>query len=234
MRRLTPALSSLSTGSTDKTNFLDVLPVWWQLTSVAEWGGGAKTWPFWSSMDTLMDFPCGSVVKNLPTVHETQKMWVGSLDWDDPLEEEMTTTPVFLPGKSQGQRSLAGYSHGIAKSWTWLTDWAHTHRDTNRQVFLQSSFPGGQGFVGCVEQLDFFLCPVLLPPHSLIPSKHLTLYLSLFKVCFWRTSPVAASLSVWSSCLSFPHLLKQWSENLWFYSSCLAAVMSHSLWPHGL
>ena len=115
-----------------------------------------------------------------------------------------------------------------------LTDWAHMHRDTNRQVFLQSSFPGGQGFVGCVEQLDFFLCPVLLPPHSLIPSKHLTLYLSLFKVCFWRTSPVAASLSIWSSCLSFPHLLKQWSENLWFYSSCLAAVISHSLWPHGL
>ena len=27
-----------------------------------------------------------------------------------PLEVEMATTPVFLPGESQGQRSLAGYS----------------------------------------------------------------------------------------------------------------------------
>ena len=28
----------------------------------------------------------------------------------DPLEEGMATTPVFLPGESQGQRSLVGYS----------------------------------------------------------------------------------------------------------------------------
>ena len=28
----------------------------------------------------------------------------------DPLEEEMATTPVFLPGKSHGQRSLVDYS----------------------------------------------------------------------------------------------------------------------------
>ena len=30
-----------------------------------------------------------------------------SLGQEDPLEEEIPTTPVFLPGKSQGQRSLA-------------------------------------------------------------------------------------------------------------------------------
>ena len=29
---------------------------------------------------------------------------------DDPLEEDTAPTPVFLPGKSHGQRSLAGYS----------------------------------------------------------------------------------------------------------------------------
>ena len=188
--------------------------------------------PAW--MDTLMDFPCGSVVKNLPAMHETPEMWVGSLDQEDPCRRKLQPTPVFLPLKSQGQKSLVGYSHGITKSWTRLSDWAHTHRDTNRQVSLQSCFLGGQGFVGCVEQLDFFLCPVLLPPYSLIPSKHLTLYLFLFKVCFWRPSPVATSLPIWSSYLSFPHSLKQWRENLWFCSSCLAVIISHSLWPHGL
>ena len=39
--------------------------------------------------------------------HDTQ---VRSLGWEDPLEEGMQLTPVFLPGKSHGQRSLVGYS----------------------------------------------------------------------------------------------------------------------------
>ena len=32
------------------------------------------------------------------------------LGWEDPLEKEMATTPVFLTEKPHGQRSLAGYS----------------------------------------------------------------------------------------------------------------------------
>ena len=28
-----------------------------------------------------------------------QETWVQSLGWEDPLEEGMTTTPVFLPGE---------------------------------------------------------------------------------------------------------------------------------------
>ena len=43
-------------------------------------------------------------------MQETQETWVGSLGGEDPLEEEMATTPVFLPGKPHGQRSLVGYS----------------------------------------------------------------------------------------------------------------------------
>ena len=49
-------------------------------------------------------FPGGLEVKNLPVKH----MWVQSLGREDPLAEEMGA-PVFLPGKSHGQRSLAGY-----------------------------------------------------------------------------------------------------------------------------
>ena len=37
-------------------------------------------------------------------------MWVPSLGQEDPLEEGMPTSPVFLSGKSHGQKSLAGYS----------------------------------------------------------------------------------------------------------------------------
>jgi len=39
-----------------------------------------------------------------------EEMWVPSLDQEEPMENEMATHLVFLPGKSQGQRSLAGYS----------------------------------------------------------------------------------------------------------------------------
>ena len=33
-------------------------------------------------------------------------MWVRSLGQEDPLEEEIALTPVFLPGEFCGQRSL--------------------------------------------------------------------------------------------------------------------------------
>ena len=42
-------------------------------------------------------------VKNLLAIWET---WVQSLGWEVPLEKEMVTTSVFLPEKSQGQKSL--------------------------------------------------------------------------------------------------------------------------------
>ena len=37
-------------------------------------------------------------------------MRVLSLDQEDPLEKEMQPSPVFLPGKSRGEKSLVGYS----------------------------------------------------------------------------------------------------------------------------
>ena len=43
--------------------------------------------------------------------------WVGKIPW----RRNWQPTPVFLPGKSHGQRSLAGYSpYDRAKSWMWL------------------------------------------------------------------------------------------------------------------
>ena len=57
-------------------------------------------------MSTL-GFPGGSVVKNLPTMQETQVRFLGQ---EDLLETGIEPTPIFLPGESPGQRSLAGYS----------------------------------------------------------------------------------------------------------------------------
>ena len=47
------------------------------------------------------------MVKNLPAIQQTL---VRALGGEYPLKKERQPTPVFLPGKSYGQRSLVGYS----------------------------------------------------------------------------------------------------------------------------
>ena len=50
-----------------------------------------------------------------------QETWIWSLGREDSLEKETATTPVFLPGESHGQRSLARYSawgcKGVGHDW---------------------------------------------------------------------------------------------------------------------
>ena len=62
-------------------------------------------------------------VKCLPAMQET---WVQSLGQEDPLEKETATTPVLLPGKSRGQRSLVDYSPWDRKE-SDTTEWLHFH-----------------------------------------------------------------------------------------------------------
>ena len=45
--------------------------------------------------------------------------WVGKIPW----RRKWPPTPVFLPGESHGQRSLAGLVYGVAKSQTGLSDY---------------------------------------------------------------------------------------------------------------
>ena len=64
-------------------------------------------------------FPGGSAVKNSPAMQGTQVYpWVKKIPW----RRKWQPTPVFLSGKSHGQRSLAGYSPWGHKSWTLLSD----------------------------------------------------------------------------------------------------------------
>ena len=43
-------------------------------------------------------------------MQETLETQVQALGQEDPLEKDLTASPKFLPVKSHGQRSLAGYS----------------------------------------------------------------------------------------------------------------------------
>ena len=61
--------------------------------------------PYWASL-------VAQTVKRLPTTQET---WVQSLGQEDPWRRKWQPTPVFLPGKSHGRRSLEGYSMGLQR-----------------------------------------------------------------------------------------------------------------------
>ena len=71
------------------------------------------------------------MVKNLPAMQETQ-VWF--LCQEDPPKKQMAihSTPISLPRKSHGQRSLVGYSPWACREsdmteHVWLSNWAHTH-----------------------------------------------------------------------------------------------------------
>ena len=56
-------------------------------------------------------------------MQETQfDPWVGKIPW----RRKWQPTPVFLPGKSHGQRSLAGYS-----------SWGHKESDMTEHACIQ-------------------------------------------------------------------------------------------------
>ena len=57
-----------------------------------------------------------------------QETWVPSLGQKDPLEEKMATCSSILPGKSHGQRSLAGYSR-----------WGHKESDMTERLTMSMS-----------------------------------------------------------------------------------------------
>ena len=70
-------------------------------------------------------FPGGSVVKNLPvTGADADSIWVKKIPWIRTLEP----TPVFLPGKSPGERSLVGYR-----------PWGHKELNTTKQLKTTAS-----------------------------------------------------------------------------------------------
>ena len=77
-------------------------------------------------------FPSDSMVKNLPAMQQ-RRVW--SLGGEDSWRRKWQATPVFLPGKSHGEKSLAGYSSwGLQKSQRRLSYWTTTLVLTGQQM----------------------------------------------------------------------------------------------------
>ena len=79
------------------------------------------------------------MVKRLPTMQETQ---VRSLCRKTPWRRQWHPTPVLLPGKSHGRRSLVGYSPWGCKE-SDRTEWLHFHfvTKTNNITLFNLQFP---------------------------------------------------------------------------------------------
>ena len=70
------------------------------------------------------------MVKNLPAVQETRfNAWVRKIPW----RRAWQCTLVFLPGESQGQRSLVGYSPWGCKELDTTEATEHTHTHTYKE-----------------------------------------------------------------------------------------------------
>ena len=65
-------------------------------------------------------------------MQETQETYVQSLGQEDPQRRKWHPIPVFLPGKFQGQRSLAGYSRWGHKEWD-MTEGLSTIKEVRRR-----------------------------------------------------------------------------------------------------
>ena len=74
-------------------------------------------------------------------MQEMQELQIGFLGLKGPLEEEIASTPIFLPGESHGQRSLAGTVHGIARVGHDLM--TKTHRARPQWLRLGTATAGG-------------------------------------------------------------------------------------------
>ena len=97
----------------------------WPCSAVAEAGNytfnnqssgcyahGEEKMRHWTNLATTSGFPGCSLVKHSPANRRQQ---VPSLGRNIPWRRKWQPTPVFLPGKSHGQRSLVGYNNGVTK-----------------------------------------------------------------------------------------------------------------------
>ena len=110
-----------------------------------------------------MELPLAQMVKTLPTMQKT-RVWSEKIPW----RRKWQPTPGFLPEKSHGQRSLAGYIQSMG-----LQSW--THRGNNKQ----STFIICKLWYVCL--CTYCLC--LPPKHKLHEARnHVCLFITLFPV----------------------------------------------------
>ena len=95
-----------------------------------------------TSIAHMIDFPGGLVAKNSPDNSGDMGsiLWSGKIPW----RRKWQATPIFLPGKSHGQRTLVGCSSWVHKesdmTETWLSDFTFCHYLSREEIFFTGDF----------------------------------------------------------------------------------------------
>ena len=97
----------------------------------------------------LLAFPGGARGKEPACQFRRHKTWVPSLGRKIPWRRAWQPTPIFLPGESHGQRSLAGYSPQVCKEADTVeaTEPAHIHArntESHEKLFCGGEAPATQ------------------------------------------------------------------------------------------
>ena len=152
--------------------------LWWPPLVILrfQWGiviRGSDISPLWENL-----------VINYSTVYELPTWGVFSFDYTV-IVFLLQTTPVLLPGKSHGQRSLV-VLHGVAKSRTWLSNFTFMHWRRKWQptpVFLPGESQGRGSLVGCCLWGHRVRCDWsdLAPAAATPPSSSLWFLFKVFK-----------------------------------------------------
>ena len=106
---------------------------------------GGKGWGGinWEIRIDIWASPVAHTVKHLPTMWETQ---VWSLGQEDPLEKEMATDSSSLASKIPWTEECDRLVHGVAKSWTWQSDFTFTFiKSHSRSSICDRKVTGDEG-----------------------------------------------------------------------------------------
>ena len=110
------------------------------------------------------------MVKHRLPVHETRETQVQPLDWEDPLEQEMTTCSVFFSEKIPWTEEPGGLQSSRPQE-SDMTERLSTHKahavfDCKSDAHLLSSFEALRFFTFCIHPhifAGFLLCARWVP-----------------------------------------------------------------------
>ena len=140
-------------------------------------------------------------VKHLPAMWETQ---VGKTPW----RKKWQPTPVLLPGKFLGQRSLVGYS-----------PWDHHESHMTEQLHFKKM---KYSILACFSLFMYVCMPVYI---------YICVYLNKLEADLCSLV-LHVLLNIIISKLYFHPLTVSWKHDE--SESVICSVLSNSLWPHGL
>ena len=143
-------------------------------------------------------------------MQEMQETQVWSLGREDPLEKEMATHSILLPGKSHGERRLVGYIPWSRKE-SDSTEQAHTHLFLYVFMYI-CRYPWYITIISvymcvCVCVLLVQLCPVLCDRTDCSLPGSSVLGIFQARILEWITIPFSKGSSqprdqTWVSCIA--------------------------------